>query len=278
MIHFSKLRIAVSVAASVAFMASAAFAQDLPAAGASERIDAIKAAGELRVGVLANPPWLVEDTTGAGEPWRGPAWTLANVYAEKLGVTLVPVAVSHETKVPVLASNQVDMTISPLSMTKKRMEVVDFVTYSRTSLCVFGKASNPKVANAKSVDDFDNPDVTIAYFTGGGEENWVKERFPKATLRGVTSAGTAAPVEEIMAGRADIAPINRIPYMALMRKVKGLEALPRENNCQDSTEAVNEIGLAIDKNQPEYLEWLRAVAEKMLPELQAEEEAEVVKM
>jgi polar amino acid transport system substrate-binding protein len=278
MIHFSKLRIAVSVAASVAFMASAAFAQDVPAAGASERIDAIKAAGELRVGVLANPPWLVEDTTGAGEPWRGPAWTLANVYAEKLGVTLVPVAVSHETKVPVLASNQVDMTISPLSMTKKRMEVVDFVTYSRTSLCVFGKASNPKVANAKSVDDFDNPDVTIAYFTGGGEENWVKERFPKATLRGVTSAGTAAPVEEIMAGRADIAPINRIPYMALMRKVKGLEALPRENNCQDSTEAVNEIGLAIDKNQPEYLEWLRAVAEKMLPELQAEEEAEVVKM
>jgi polar amino acid transport system substrate-binding protein len=278
MFHFSKLRISVSVVAGAAFMASAAFAQDVPATGTSERIDAIKAAGELRVGVLANPPWLVEDTTGAGEPWRGPAWTLANAYAEKLGVTLLPVAVSHETKVPVLASNQVDMTISPLSMTKKRMEVVDFVTYSRTSLCVFGKASNPKVANATSVDDFDNPDVTIAYFTGGGEENWVKERFPKATLRGVTSAGTAAPVEEIMAGRADVAPINRIPYMALMRKVKGLEALPRENNCQDSTEAVNEIGLAIDKNQPEYLEWLRAVAEKMLPELQAEEEAEVVKM
>ncbi|WP_286157364.1 transporter substrate-binding domain-containing protein [Sinorhizobium sp. RAC02] len=259
-------------------MASAAFAQEVPAAGTSARIDAIKASGELRVGVLANPPWLVEDTTGAGEPWRGPAWTLANAYAEKLGVTLVPIAVSHETKVPVLAANQVDMTISPLSMTKKRMEVVDFVTYSRTSLCVFGKASNPKVANAKSVDDFDNPDVTIAYFTGGGEENWVKERFPKATLRGVTSAGTAAPVEEIMAGRADVAPINRIPYLALVRKVKGLEALPRENNCQGSTEAVNEIGLAVDKNQPEYVEWLRGFAEKMLPELQAEEEAEVAKM
>ncbi|UDF32163.1 UNVERIFIED_ORG: transporter substrate-binding domain-containing protein (plasmid) [Roseateles sp. XES5] len=278
MIHFSKLRFVAGAAAGLALLTSAAFAQEVPAAGTSQRIDAIKAAGELRVGVLANPPWLVEDTTGAGEPWRGPAWTLANVYAEKLGVKLVPVAVSHETKVPVLAANQVDMTISPLSMTKKRMEVVDFVTYSRTSLCVFGKVSNPKVANAKSVDDFDNPDITIAYFTGGGEENWVKERFPKATLRGVTSAGTAAPVEEIMAGRADVAPINRIPYMALARKVKGLEALPRENNCQDSTEAVNEIGLAIDKNQPEYLEWLRAVAEKMLPDLQAEEEAEVAKM
>lgn len=259
-------------------MTSLAGAQDVPAPGTSARIDAIKASGQLRAGVLANPPWLVEDTTGSGQPWTGPAWTLAEAYAEKLGVKLVAVAVSHETKVPVLAANQVDMTISPLSMTKQRQEVVDFVTYSRTALCVFGRADNPKVSEAKSVDDFDRKEVTIAYFTGGGEENWVRERFPNATLRGVTSAGTAAPVEEIMAGRADVAPINRIPYVALARKVKGLEVLPRENNCQDSTEAVNEIGLAIDKGQPEYLEWLKAVAEPMLPQLQQEEEKIVGEM
>lgn len=259
-------------------VAQGAVAQEVPAPGADKRIDAIKAAGELRVGVLANPPWLVEDTTGAGQPWRGPAWTLANLYAEKLGVKLTPVLVSHETKVPVLAANQVDMTISPLSMTKQRLEVVDFVTYSKTALCVFGKASNPKVQAAKSVDDFDKPEITIAYFTGGGEENWVKERFPNATLRGVTSAGTAAPMEEIMAGRADVAPINRIPYAALSMKVKGLEALPRENNCQDSTEAVNEIGLAIDKNQPVYHKWLSDVAESVADQLLADEEAEIGKM
>lgn len=270
--------VVAATAMNMVSLAGMAQAQEVPAPGKSARIDAIKKSGELRAGVLANPPWLVEDTTGSGEPWRGPAWTLAQVYAEKLGVKLVPVLVSHETKVPVLAANQVDMTISPLSMTKQRQAVVDFVTYSRTALCVFGKASNPKVSGAKSVDDFDKPEVTIAYFTGGGEENWVKERFPKATLRGVTSAGTAAPMEEIMAGRADVAPINRIPFVALSRNVKGLEALPRENNCQDSTEAVNEIGLAIDKNQPEYLAWLKAVAEPMLPELLKEEEAEVSKM
>ncbi|MBV2142983.1 transporter substrate-binding domain-containing protein [Falsochrobactrum sp. TDYN1] len=270
--------VVAATALSAMFLAGLAQAQEVPAPGKSARIDAIKEAGELRVGVLANPPWLVEDTTGSGERWRGPAWSLAQTYADDLGVKLVPVLVSHETKVPVLAANQVDMTISPLSMTKQRQEVVDFVTYSRTSLCVFGKASNPKVSEAKSVDDFNRPEVTIAYFTGGGEENWVKERFPNATLRGVTSAGTAAPMEEIMAGRADVAPINRIPFIALSNNVKGLEALPRENNCQDSTEAVNEIGLAIDKNQPEYLEWLQAVTEPKLPELLKLEEAEVAKM
>jgi polar amino acid transport system substrate-binding protein len=272
------LKVAGATVAAVGFLAGAAFAQQLPAPGASKRIDAIKAAGELRVGVLANPPWLVEDTKGGKEPWAGPAWTLAKTYAEKLGVKLVAVAVSHETKVPVLASNQVDMTISPLSMTKQRLQVVDFVTYSRTALCVFGRADNPKVANAKSVDDFNSPDITVAYFTGGGEENWVKERFPNAKLRGVSSAGTAAPVEEIMARRADVTPINRIPYVALAKRVKGLEALPRENNCQDSKEAVNEIGLAIDKNQPEFLAWLKSVSEPMLPALQAEEERIVGEM
>lgn len=272
---FGKIGAAV---AGALLLATGAMAQDVPAPGADKRIDAIKAAGELRVGVLANPPWLVEDTTGAGAPWRGPAWTLAETYAEKLGVKLAPVLVSHETKVPVLAANQVDMTISPLSMTKARQQVVDFVTYSKTALCVFGKASNPKVSGAKSVDDFNSPDVTIAYFTGGGEENWVKERFPNAKLRGVTSAGTAAPMEEIMAGRADVAPINRIPFAALSQKVKGLEALPRENNCQDSNEAVNAIGLAIDKNQPVFLKWLTDVADGMQAQLLAEEEAEIGKM
>ncbi|MFK8253869.1 substrate-binding periplasmic protein [Ancylobacter terrae] len=253
-------------------LAGTAHAQEVPAPGVSPRIDAIKKSGQLRVGVLSNPPWLVENTTGSGDAWAGPAWTLANEYAKRLGVKLVPVNVSHETKVPVLAANQVDMTISPLSVTKARQQVVDFVTYSKTSLCVFGRADNPKVANAKSVDDFNSPDVTIAYFTGGGEENWVKERFPQAKLRGVSSAGTAAPVEEIMARRADVSPINRIPWMALNKKVKGLAALPHGNNCQDSTEAANAIGLAIDKNQPEFLAWLNAVSEPMLPALQAEEE------
>ena len=184
---------------------------------------------------------------------------------------LQAVPVSHETKVPVLASNQADMTISPLSVTPERLKVVDFVTYSATALCVFGRADNPKVAKAKSIDEFNSPDVTVAYFTGGGEENWVKNRFPNAKLRGVSTAGTAAPVEEIMAKRADVTPINRVPWAALNRKIKGLKALPEGNNCQGSTEMATPIGLAIDKNQPEYFNWLKAVNDTMKPKLDADE-------
>jgi len=248
-----------------------ACAQAAPAPGVSPRIDAIKKSGVLRVGVLSNPPWLLENTTGAGSAWAGPAWLLANEYARLLDVKLEAVPVSHETKVPVLASNQVDITISPLSVTPERLKVVDFVTYSATALCVFGRADNPKVANAKSIDDFNSPDVTVAYFTGGGEENWVKKRFPQAKLRGVSTAGTAAPVEEILARRADITPINRVPWLALNRKVKGLKALPEGDNCQGSTEMATPIGMAIDRNQPDYFNWLKAVGDTLKPKLDADE-------
>jgi polar amino acid transport system substrate-binding protein len=59
--------------------------------------------------------------------------------------------------------------------------------------------------------------------------------------------------------------------MALSRKVKGLQALPQGNNCQDSTEMATPIGLAIDKNQPEYLAWLKAVAEALAGKLKTDE-------
>jgi polar amino acid transport system substrate-binding protein len=268
---------ALTVAACLASFAAAVRADEaLPTS--SPRVQAIQKAGVFRVGVLANPPWLVENTSGSGEQWSGPGWTLAKEYARLLGVKLQPVAVSHETKVPVLASNQVDMTISPLSVTPERLKVIDFVTYSATSLCVFGRADNPKVANAASIDAFNKEGVVVAYYTGGGEEHWVKSRFPNATLRGVSTAGTAAPVEEIMAKRADVTPINRIPWVALNKKIKGLKALPEGNNCQDSKEMGTDVGSAIDKNQPEFLAWLKAVETRMQPELTAEEAKMVEKM
>jgi len=242
----------------------------VPAPGSSPRVDAIRKAGVLRVGVLANAPWLVENTSGQGEAWSGPAWLLAKEYAKRLSVKLEAVPVSHETKVPVLASNQVDISVTPLAETPDRLKVVDFVIYSSTSVCMFGLSSNPKFAGAKSVDDLNKPDVTIAYYTGGGEESWVKERFPKAQLRGVAGSGVA-PVEEVMAKRADAVPINRVPWVAMGRKLKQLAVLPRDNNCQDSKEKAAPVGMAVDKSQTAFLAWARAVEKEMEPTLKKDE-------
>src|SRR2546428_6504533 len=77
----------------------------VPAPGASPRIDAIKKAGVLRIGVLANAPWLVENTTGQGPAWSGPAWLLANEYAKRLNVKLEAVPGNHRYKAPASSSS-----------------------------------------------------------------------------------------------------------------------------------------------------------------------------
>src|SRR5437763_13208786 len=255
----------------LAFLASPAIADvPVPAPGTSPRVDAIKKSNVLRVGVLANAPWLVENTTGQGDAWSGPAWLLAKEYAKRLNVKLEAVPGSHETKVPVLASNQVDISVTPLAETPDRLKVVDFVIYSSTSVCMFGLASNPKFASAKSVDDLNKPEITIAYYTGGGEEGWVKERFPKAQLRGVAGSGVA-PVEEAMAKRADAVPINRVPWVAMGRKLKQLAVLPKENNCQNSTEKAAPVGMAIDKSPPAFPQWTRAVEQETEPQRERDE-------
>src|SRR5258708_27932192 len=261
----------------VAFVVTALFAGGAlaqaqpPAPGTSPRVDAIRKAGVLRVGVLANPPWLTEDTHNAANPWGGPAWTLAAEYAKRMGVKLQPIAVSHETKVPVLATNQVDISITALAETPERLKVADFISYSNTSVCMFGRASNAKFAAAKTVDDLNRPEVTIAYITGGAEETWVPQRFPAAQRRSATATGSPAPIEEIMAGRADAAPINRVQWLSLEKKVKGLTALPKENSCQGSTEKAQPVGIAIDKGQDVWLAWLRAVATELHTKLMEEE-------
>jgi len=243
-------------------------APELAWAGAT--FDAIKQRGVLRAAAIGEFPWLPENTTGSGPQFSGPAWVLAEEYAKRLGVKLEIVPVSHETKVPVLASNQVDISVTPLAETAERLKVVDFIIYSGTSVCMFGLASNPKFAKAKSVDELNNPDITIAYYTGGGEEGWVKERFPKAKLRGVAGSGVA-PVEEVMAKRADAVPINRVPWVAMGRKLKQLAVLPKENNCQNSTEKAAPVGMAVDKNQTAFLQWARAVEKEMEPTLKKDE-------
>lgn len=242
---------------------------DVPAQGVSKRIDEIKARGTLRVGVLGESPWLIENTSGSGEPFSGPSWVLAKAYAERLGVKLEPVPVSHETKVPIIATGQVDVTIAPLSITDARKKVVDFVVYSKSSLCLAGLKSNPKLANVKTVDDLNNPDLTLAFYVGTPPETWAPQRFPKVGLRGVSGSGAVAPIEELMSQRADVVVFDNVKWPEVDKAVPGLRVFPED--CLRSNEMATPVGQAIDKNQPELLAWMTAVEKAVHPQVEAEE-------
>jgi polar amino acid transport system substrate-binding protein len=67
------------------------------------------------------------------------------------------------------------------------------------------------------------------------------------------------------------APINRIQWLAVSKKVKGLAALAKEDDCQGSQEKAQPVGVAIDKGQDASLAWLRGVAKEIQGKLTAEE-------
>lgn len=267
----SRRAVRAPLAALLLGTAFATAAQTPPAPGISPRIDAIRKAGVLRVGVVNNPPWLAQNTGGEGELWSGPSWMLGKEFAKLLGVQMQPVDVSHETKVPALIANQMDIMIGPLNENAERIKIIDFVVFSSTSVCFFGRANNPKFTNAKRVEDFNQPDVTVAYFAGAGEEPLVRQQFANAKIRAVANSGSVAPIEEVMAGRSDVAPMNRVLWPSVSKKVKGLAVFPKENDCQDSNIFAIKTGMGVAKNQPEYLTWLREVEKRMEPQLKQEE-------
>ena len=144
--------LALCLAATIA-AASPARAQQaapsIPPPGKSARIDAILQRGTLRVGVTPTFPWLFRNKTGTGDEYHGSSWTLAKQYAKILGVKLDLVQVSNETKIPLLLSGGIDITISAISDNPSRHVVIDLVPYSTSSFCLFGLASNPKLAQCR---------------------------------------------------------------------------------------------------------------------------------
>jgi polar amino acid transport system substrate-binding protein len=266
----------LALVAALAALPLLAAAVDVPAPGQSKKIDDIKKRGTLRVAVIGEFPWLPENTSGSGPKFSGPAWILAEEYAKRLNVKLETIPVSHETKVPILASGQADLSIAPLSVTETRLKVVDFVVYSKSSICYVGLAANPKLASVKSIDDLNREDVTIAYFTGSAPEPFLPKRFPKAKLRAVQGSGANVPLEEIMSKRADIAPVDGIAYPKLNKEVAGLRFIPEGDNCLRSTEMATPVGLALAKGDSVFHNWLMAV-EKELHQRLEDEEIRIVK-
>ena len=259
-----------SVLMSTLPLPAAAAAPPIPLPGTSDRIDAIRQRGFLRVAVLDEYPWLKKTATGAGEPFEGAAWLLAETYARRLGVELVTTKVGFGDKVSVL-SDRADITIAPLLVTPDRAASFDLITYSQAAHCLFGRASNPKVAQAVTIDDLDRPDVTVGFIDDTPQGEWVKARLPSAARRGMPGTIADLATREVLAGTADVAPIDQFFFAAVAAKVPGLVTIPKGVGCLNSTELPIPIGMAISKGQPVFLNWLREEARFIGPQLDAEQ-------
>ncbi len=126
---------------------------------------------------------------------------ISNAIAERLGVGLDVQISRWAGLIPSLTSDKVDLIAAGMTITEKRREVVDFsIPYFQTYKAVI--VNKRRQPNAKTVQEFNRPDISVGVVTGSTDEIAAMRILPKAKpLRfdSYTSVGL-----EVKAGRIDV--------------------------------------------------------------------------
>ncbi|TAN34709.1 transporter substrate-binding domain-containing protein [bacterium] len=240
----------------------------VPAAGVSPTIDRILQNGYLKVGVMAGPPWLVQNPTGGTSAWSGPSWTLAQAVSKQLGVPLKLVDVGDDTKVTSVQTGQIDISITPLNETDKRKKVVDFITYSVDGYCWFALQSNNKVS---SVADFNKGGIVDAEVSGGAEVSTLPTIWPNLKImQYVAAPGEVYALEPVLSGRADIAGFDAPLVGQIQHQYPQLKFIPDPQTCIAKPLLPIQVGWAIRQGDPAFKSFLEGIEKPMQSQLDKE--------
>jgi polar amino acid transport system substrate-binding protein len=106
------------------FLAGAVFALALAAPAAADKLDDIKARGQLLVGVTeSSPPFSFRDV---GRGIVGYDVDLADSVAKNLGVTTRKIAIINAERIPALQQDRVDLVAAGMTRSKGRANDIDF--------------------------------------------------------------------------------------------------------------------------------------------------------
>ena len=146
----------------------------LPAA--ADRLDDIRAAGVVRIGVS-----LGGEPIGFRDAQNNPVGydvDVATMLAEKLGVPVEFTDVSGDARISMLVSGQLDIVVANTSATLERAKSVDFtIPYNRAGLRVIVQADS----GIASLEDLAGKSVVVGRGTTG--EAFIKEAVPGGRAR-----------------------------------------------------------------------------------------------
>ncbi|QOK94069.1 ABC transporter substrate-binding protein (plasmid) [Ralstonia pseudosolanacearum] len=164
-----------AVGAAIGAMLAVA-AWHVPAAHA-DRLDDIRRAGVLRVGVFdANPPFGSADAR-TGQP-VGLDVDYAQAIASKLGVKLELRATNPANRVPLLASGKVDLIAANFTITDERRKQIDFSTpYFASGLQFIARKGV-----LKQPDDLKRDGIRLGVDKGTTQETTLREGYPNARV------------------------------------------------------------------------------------------------
>jgi polar amino acid transport system substrate-binding protein len=208
----------------------------------SSVIEEIKHRGVLRIGLSTFVPWSMRDKKG---DLIGFEIDVANKVAADMGVKTEFVPTAWDGIIPALLAGKFDVIISGMSITPERNLTVNFtIPYAHSGQQM---TANKKLAGGfKSLDQFNDPNVTITCRRGTSTCVAAQKVFPKVTLRQFDD--DAQSLQEVLNGNA-YAVITSAPKPRLWT-LDHADTLymPTEDNLTKSDEA-----FAVRKGDPDAI-------------------------
>jgi ABC-type amino acid transport substrate-binding protein len=243
---------------------------EIPAKGASKTIDKIREQHELRAGVAVSPPYLAQDpSTGK---WFGPAEEIGQRAASLLGVDLKLIPSVWSVIIAGLQGNRYEVALAPLFATDKRRQVVDFVTYANPGTCYLVRKDNPKPIN--TLDDLNQPSVLIGTWTGGGTEQNVLAKYPKAGNNSIPMPVSGVHrIEDLLTRRIDVYPFDSSLAVVFAEEYPQFKVIPGgPEACRKAPDIPAPLGLAFNYGDPAFKKFWEAIVADMKDQIIASSE------
>lgn len=190
-------------------------------------LEKVMTSGKLTVAFeIGNEPWGYTDTA-SGE-YTGFSIDLMTGFAEAIGVAIEWKPLEFSEMIPAVQSGKVDIIASNISRTAARAATVLFTEPVSYSNCVALVMSSSTLT---SVNELNDPGVTITAPAGNLYEEMAYEMFPDATISALASTSDA--VAALKAGRADVYLTDSNQAYRLMEGDDEIVRLP-ENLANDT--------------------------------------------
>lgn len=221
--------------------ALAAGAVSLPSAAEARPLDAVKASGEIVIGVFSDKaPFGYVDANG---DYQGYDVYFGNRLAKDLGVKVKYVSVDPASRVEFLVTDKVDVILANFTVTKERAEKVDFaLPYMKVALGVV----SPENALVKDVKELKGKTLIIA--KGTTAETYFEKNHPEVKLQKYDQYADA--YNALLDGRGDAFSTDNTEVLAWALVNKGFKVgIP-------SLGDLDTIAPAVQKGNKELLAWI----------------------
>lgn len=209
------------------------------AAESQDLLEKVMESGKLTVAFeIGNEPWGYTDPE-SGE-YVGFSIDLMTGFAESIGVEIEWKPLEFSEMIPAVQAGKVDIIASNISRTAARAATVLFTEPVSYSNCVALVMSDSTLT---SVNEINDPSVTITAPAGNMYEEMAYEMFPDATISALASTSDA--VAALKAGRADVYLTDSNQAYRLMQGDPEIVRLP-ENLANDT------VAYALDLDVSSY--------------------------